>query len=176
MARIVVGLMKDPHQARGVVRALDDEGFEREEIDVSLGYVSALTAMGVPVDEANSYAEGVRRGGMLVCARADSDEEAERAAEIMMQHGAIDLDACTTGWRNDGWSGRIAEPATAIVIEQYSIEFGDFPAGRARHYGDPRTRPSPSTRTPGAVPGGPYNGPERRVRDQPYVGINRRAI
>jgi hypothetical protein len=175
MARIVVALMKDPHQARGLVRALDDEGFRREEIDVSGGYVSGLTAMGVPIDEANSYAEGVRRGGMLVCVRADDESEAELAAEMMMEHGAVDIDACTTGWKAQGWPGRIAEPQTAVLIERYTVEFGEYPAGTGRHYRDPRTRPSPSVRTPGATPGGPYNGPERRVRDQPYVGINRRA-
>jgi hypothetical protein len=175
MARIVLGLMKDPHQARGLVRALKDEGFAPEEVDVSGGYVKGLTAMGVPIEEAHSYAEGVRRGGMLVAVRADDESEAELAAERMLEHGAVDLEACTTGWRAQGWSGRIAEPHTAIAIEHYTLEFGEYPAGTGRHYRDPRTRPSPSVRTPGAKPGGPYNGPERRVRDQPYVGINRRA-
>ena len=32
MTAIVVGLMQDAHQARGAVRALDDAGFERDEL------------------------------------------------------------------------------------------------------------------------------------------------
>ena len=30
----------------------------------------------------------------------------------MSRHGAIDIEACATGWRNQGWSGRISRPRT----------------------------------------------------------------
>jgi hypothetical protein len=62
-----------------------------------------------------------------------------------------------------------------VVIERYAYVFGDYPGGAGRIYRDPRTIASPSVRTPGAQPGGPYNGPERRRADKPYVGVNRRA-
>jgi hypothetical protein len=171
-----MGLMKDPHQARGVVRALDDAGFDREEIDTAGGLIGGLSGMGLPADEAHSFAEGARRGGTLVCVRADDESEAGRAAEVMAEHGALDIDACAAGWKREGWSGRIAEPQEAVVVESYALSIGDHPTGSGRMYRDPRTRPSPATRTPGVVPGEPYRGPERRVRDQPYVGINRRTV
>jgi len=172
---IVAGLMKDAHQARGLVRALADAAFEREEIDMSGGPVTGLAACGVPEGEAHVLAEGVRRGGAIVAVKADDEMEAEQAALLMSRPGAVDIDACATGWRNQGWSGRISAPEDRVTIERYAYVFGDYPAGAGRIYRDPRTIPSPSVRTPDAVPGGPYHGPERRRMDKPYVGINRRA-
>jgi hypothetical protein len=145
MEMIVLALVQDPQQARGLVRALDDAGFEREEIDTAGGMVADLSDRGVPTEDAQAYAEGAGRGCTVVCVCADDETDAERAAMLMAQYGALDIE-------------------------------GDYRAGAGRMYRDPRTRPSPSTRTPGAKPGGPYHGPERRVRDQPYVGINRRAV
>jgi hypothetical protein len=160
MAMVVLALMKDPHEARGLVRALDDAGFELEEIDTAGGMLPELSGMGVPAQDAQSFAEGSRRGGTVVCVCTEHDVEADRAAQLMAEHGALDIDACATRWQTD----------------TYALSEGEYPAGAGRMYRDPRTRASPATRTPGAKPGGPYHGPERRERDQPYVGINRRAV
>ena len=146
---IVAGLMKDAHQARDLVRALADAAFEREEIDTSGGPIAGLVNCGLPEGEAHVFAEGVRRG---------------------------DIEACATGWRSQGWSGRISAPEDRVTIERYAYVFGDYPGGAGQIYRDPRTVPSPSERTPGAQPGGPYKGPERRRMDKPYVGVNRRAV
>ena len=175
MTMIVLGLMKDAHQARGLVRALDEEGFELDDIDMNAGPLTELTSRGIPEDEAHLYAEGARRGGMLVCVRAQDDDEAAEAAELMSAHGAVDIEACSTGWRSAGWSGRY-EPQPAAVVQGIVVEFGEYPSAHGRIHHDPRTIPSPSVRTPGTVPGGGYDGPDRRRLDRPYVGINRRAI
>lgn len=153
MGMIVVGLVKDPHEARGVVRALDADGFDIEDIDVSGGLLAELLSRGVPEKEANLYAEGVRRGGMLVFVRAEDDDEAAEAAELMAAHGAVDLDACATAWQPD------------VAVEEYALVFGEYPAAPGRIYHDPR-----STRS------ARYAGPERRTGDEPYDGVNRRAI
>lgn len=176
MAFIVAGLMRDAHQARGAIRALSDAGFDIHDVDMAGGPLGGLMACGIPEGDAHVFAEGVRRGGALVAARADDEMEAEQAALIMNQHGACDIDACATGWRSQGWSGQIAAPVGAAHIEGYAYVFGDYPGGAGMIYQDPRTIPSPSVRTPGSIPGGPYHGPERRRMDKPYVGINRRAI
>jgi hypothetical protein len=176
MAYIVAGLMKDAHQSRGLVRALADAAFEREEIDMTGGPISGLVACGVPDTDAHIFAEGIRRGGTVVAVKADDEMEAEQAALLMSRHGAVDIEACSEGWCSQGWNGRIAEPASDVYIERYAYVFGEYPAGSGRIYRDPRTVPSPSVRTPGEIPGGPYHGPERRRMDKPYVGINRRAV
>jgi hypothetical protein len=161
---IVAGLMKDAHQARGVVRALADAAFEREEIDMSGGPIAGLVARGVPEREAHVFAEGIRRGGAMVAVKADDEMEAEQAALIMNQHGAVDVEACATGWRSQGWNGRICAPEDRVKIERYGYVFGEYPAGAGRIYRDPRVLAKT-----------PYRGPERRRLDWPYVGVNRRA-
>src|SRR5919109_4926404 len=151
---IVAALMKDAHAARGLIRALADAAFEREDIDMTGGPVAGLVSRGVPETEAHVFAEGVRRGGAIVGVKADDEMEAEQAALLMSRHGAVDIDACATGWRSQGWSGRISAPEDRPTIERYAYVFGEYPTGAGRIYRDPRTIPSPSERTPGAKPGG----------------------
>jgi hypothetical protein len=161
---IVAGLVKDPHQARGLIRALADAAFEREEIDMTGGPVVGLVACGVPEGEAHVLAEGIRRGGALVAVKADDEMEAEEASLIMSRHGAVDIEACATGWRSQGWKGRITAPEDRVTIERYAYVFGEYPGGAGRIYRDPRAaRPS-------------YQGPERRRLAEPYEGAERRTV
>jgi len=69
MAMVIVGLLKDAHQARGVIRALDDAGFSGDDIDLSGGLLSQLVTRGVPDEDAQAFAE---------------------AAELMSAHGAVE--------------------------------------------------------------------------------------
>src|SRR3990170_4021266 len=57
MAYIVAGLTKGAHQARGLIRALADAGFPREEIDMAGGAIAALVEMGIPENEAHVFAD-----------------------------------------------------------------------------------------------------------------------
>ena len=68
------------------------------------GLISGLTRLGVPEEDANYYAEGVRRGGTLVSVDA-ADGRAESAVAIMKRHGAVEIDKRAAQWRNEGWSG-----------------------------------------------------------------------
>jgi hypothetical protein len=71
---------------------------------VAGGLIGGLTDMGVSRSDAEYYAESVRRGGALVTVRAD-DSRAEGAAEIMREHGAIDIERRAEQWRERGWTG-----------------------------------------------------------------------
>lgn len=159
---LVAGLVRDAHQARGLIRALASAAFEREEIDMSGGPIPGLVARGVPEGEAHILAEGVRRGGALVAVKADDEMEAEQAALLMSRHGAVDIEACSTGWRNQGWSGRITAPEDRVTIERYAYVFGEYPSGAGRIYRDRSARHS-------------YSGPERRHTHKPFDGVERRA-
>lgn len=68
------------------------------------GLLGALTGAGLSEEDAQTYAEGVRRGGTLVTVRAD-DGRADRVMEILRQGGSIDLDERAQGWRAQGWTG-----------------------------------------------------------------------
>jgi uncharacterized protein (TIGR02271 family) len=56
------------------------------------GLIGALTDMGVPEDDARHYEDQVRQGKILVTVRADNDNEADRASEIMLVQGAVDVE------------------------------------------------------------------------------------
>lgn len=67
------------------------------------GLLGALTGAGVSNDEANVYAEGVKRGGSLVTVRAD-ESQASRIEGILAQHATPDWQQRRTSFGND-WSG-----------------------------------------------------------------------
>jgi uncharacterized protein (TIGR02271 family) len=73
---------------------------------VAGGLIGGLTRLGVPEEEAHYYAEGVRRGGILVTVAADGDREAQTAVSIFERHGAVDIDERATEWKKQGWKGR----------------------------------------------------------------------
>jgi len=93
---------------------------------VAGGLIGGLTDMGVSKTDAEYYAESVRRGGALVTVRAD-DMRADRAAEIMRDHGAVDIEQRAEQWRERGWSGwnDKADPYTAQDIERDRDLYGD---------------------------------------------------
>jgi len=68
------------------------------------GLVGALVGAGIPEDDANVYAEGIRRGGALVTVQANSDSEADRAADILDRYNVVDIDERGTSYRSSGWN------------------------------------------------------------------------
>ena len=92
---------------------------------VAGGLIGALTHSGVPQEHASYYAESVRRGGALVTLRADNSR-AERAAEILREHSAIDLDERVMRWRDSGWRGwdGSAKPFTPEEAERERRTYG----------------------------------------------------
>lgn len=69
---------------------------------VAGGLIGGLVDLGVPESEAQYYAEAVRRGGALVTVRAD-ESRAEEVADIMRDHGAVDIERRVERWRESGW-------------------------------------------------------------------------
>jgi len=86
---------------------------------VAGGLIGGLTDLGVSHEHAEYYSEAVRRGGALVTVRAD-ESRAERAAEIMREHGAIDIDRRVERWRETGWQGydANAQPYSSDQIDR----------------------------------------------------------
>lgn len=66
------------------------------------GIIGALTQSGVSDDEANLYAEGVRRGGTLVTARVQ-DMDAARV-EAILDRTAINIRNRAVMWEKSGWT------------------------------------------------------------------------
>jgi len=68
------------------------------------GLVGALTESGVPEEHARYYAEGVRRGDVLVTVKV-SENRTDLVADILDRHDAVDVDERVRNWRDRGWDG-----------------------------------------------------------------------
>jgi hypothetical protein len=95
---------------------------------VAGGLIGALTDLGVEKDEAELYAESVRRGGSLVTARAD-ESRADEVAAMLRKNGAVDIARRAEEWKSEGWTGHDtkAEPMTAAEIERDRAKYAERP-------------------------------------------------
>lgn len=67
------------------------------------GLVGALTEAGVSKEDADHYAEGVRRGGTLVTAKvADADKI---RLDAILQTSSVNLVDRSASWKKSGWTG-----------------------------------------------------------------------
>ena len=82
------------------------------------GIVGALTQAGVSKEEADVYAEGLRRGGAVVSARV-ADADAPRLQAIM-DRSSVKLADRSTAYRNAGWKSfdPAATPYTADQVRK----------------------------------------------------------
>jgi hypothetical protein len=79
------------------------------------GIIGALTQAGTNEEDANAYAEGVRRGGTLVSARVP---DADRARyEAILDRSSVNIRNRGTAWRNEGWQ-RFDPNATPYTADQ----------------------------------------------------------
>lgn len=67
------------------------------------GIIGALVDTGISREVAEIYAEGVKRGGVLVFVDANSQNE-EQAHVILDGAGAVDADNRRKTWLQDGWT------------------------------------------------------------------------
>ncbi len=69
------------------------------------GFFSSLFGSDQHGSDAGVYSEAVRRGSYLVTVYADSEDQADRAADILQRFNAVDLDQRASHWRSSGWTG-----------------------------------------------------------------------
>ncbi|MBA3823931.1 MAG: hypothetical protein H0X24_08550 [Ktedonobacterales bacterium] len=66
------------------------------------GVVGALTGMGLSKDESHFYAEGVKRGGILVTANV-APERVDAVTNTLRQNNASDVNTRRQQWQQEGW-------------------------------------------------------------------------
>jgi hypothetical protein len=71
------------------------------------GVIGLLRDHGVSEEEAEFYAEGVRRGGAIVTVHGVTGDQESRAREILKRNGAVDTEEIAEEWRRAGWTGRV---------------------------------------------------------------------
>jgi hypothetical protein len=69
------------------------------------GLIGALVGMGVPDEHAHVYAEGVRRGGVLLLVNAEDESRYSLAESMLRQSGAVDVNARRADYERTGWRG-----------------------------------------------------------------------
>ena len=70
---------------------------------VAGGLIGALVESGTSKENAELYAEAVRRGGAIVTAKVPDDEQTKYGA--IMDKSAFDITAREPAYRNSGWKG-----------------------------------------------------------------------
>lgn len=77
------------------------------------GLYGILKDHSISEEEAEFYAEGVRRGGALITIHAVDETRASAARKIMDENGAIEVEKLADEWRRSGWSGPAAKTLKA---------------------------------------------------------------
>lgn len=67
------------------------------------GLIGALTDLGFSHEEASFYAEGVKRGGVLLTVNVKPGQE-EQIKDILRSAGAVDMDTRRHSWESEGWT------------------------------------------------------------------------
>jgi hypothetical protein len=91
-----------PIVAAGPLAAVIMAGIGAAAGAITGGVVAGLVDLGIPEEEANIYAEGIRRGGTMLSVTVN-DEYANRVEDIMNRHAPVDLEHRTDAWRERGW-------------------------------------------------------------------------
>jgi uncharacterized protein (TIGR02271 family) len=132
MENTVIGVYDSYAQAESAMNELLSSGFSRSDVRLNpeasgseQGIATTTTADEQPREHGighffrslfgmeeherhehhDLYAEAVRRGSCVLAVDADSDEQRERATEIMNRHDPIDIDERSAHWRTQGWTG-----------------------------------------------------------------------
>jgi hypothetical protein len=105
MMKTVTSLFQSDQHAASAVRALEQAGIRKAEIDTwstPHNLAPLLEDEGVSRSDAHAYVEGVLRGGTLVIVRCP-DDEVDTAVRILDREGVLDLDEQQTSWHSEGW-------------------------------------------------------------------------
>jgi uncharacterized protein (TIGR02271 family) len=118
---------------------------------VTGGITAGLVKTGISEEDAEYYAEGVRRGGTLVTLEVDEDM-ADDAERIMNAHSPVDLDVRGQSYRSEGWS-RFDETADAMTVDQIADRRAAYSSASTGSVGID----TPSTSYTGSTSNGAYS-------------------
>ena len=102
-----------------------DAGYDPARPYEEKGFFASLKNLMLPEEDRYAYAEGMRRGAVLLNAKVD-EGQIDRASDILEHAGAVDLDAQETEWRKSGWAGYDASAHSSMR----GATAGTAPTGR----------------------------------------------
>jgi uncharacterized protein (TIGR02271 family) len=81
-----------------------DAGYDKSSPYAEKGFFASIKDLFLPEEDRYAYAEGMRRGNVLLNATVD-EGQITQASSVLEQSGALDLDAQEASWRQSGWTG-----------------------------------------------------------------------
>lgn len=95
------------------------------------GAIAALTDLGVSDEDAEYYAEGLRRGGAIIALQV-APERVALASEILYRHAPLDMEVTSEQWRAEGWEGWGNEEtffagADSLATDEQNLDSGAVP-------------------------------------------------
>ena len=111
------------------------------------GLIGALIDLGIPEEEAQYYAEGLRRGGAVVTVHTENEGIIRRVTDVFERHNAVNIDRRVEEWRQTGWTGydSNAGPYTASSSAPRTDAQRGTGLGRFEDYGEDFRRNFTST-------------------------------
>jgi hypothetical protein len=86
---------------------------------------------GVPEEQADAYAEGVRRGAALLIVRS-TDERADAAADLMDHNHAVSVEERLAEWTASGWKRSFARAGQELGLSPQRRQSDTVQVGRDR--------------------------------------------
>src|SRR5438309_2247650 len=68
------------------------------------GRSGGLDAYAMSHEDRHAYGEGLGRGGALLCAEVDGDEDAGKIVRVLEETSGVDLEERQRSWKSEGWS------------------------------------------------------------------------
>lgn len=81
-----------------------DAGYDKSSPYAEKGFFASIKDLFLPEADRYAYAEGMRRGNVLLNATVDESQVAQ-ASQVLEHSGALDLDAQEASWKQSGWTG-----------------------------------------------------------------------
>jgi stress response protein YsnF len=146
MEKLIVGVFDHPDDVRPVIDEIKQLGVSESQIEIRdqrgaielkgeeqkggfAGFRGWLADLGLADRDSDHYAEAVRRGGTLVSVHT-SDEfgQIDQISEVMVRHGAIDIDRRGEYYRSSGFD-RFDESSQPYNSEEIIAERERFAPG-----------------------------------------------
>ena len=64
----------------------------------------SLSKLTMSNEDRHAYGEGLRRGGFLLCAEVDGDENPDEIVRLLEESASVDFDRRQESWRSEGWA------------------------------------------------------------------------
>ena len=90
-----------------------DAGYDKSSPYAEKGFFASIKDLFLPEADRYAYAEGMRRGNVLLNATVD-ESQVTQASQVLEHSGALDLDAQEASWKQSGWTGYDAAAHTGV--------------------------------------------------------------